>query len=195
MNRSLLILPVLGLSLMLTGCGSVTDALGLGRNPPDEFAVVDRPPLAVPPNFDLRPPKPGAPRPQAVNLQARAASTMYGTDSKLGNTASRDNSGALLGAPSKTASGDEQTFLEALHADKPTPDIRDQIDRDAAQRISGNDHLIDDLLWWRKPQDAGVVVDSKAEAARIKEATDKGQPLNKGATPVIEKAKGGFLGL
>lgn len=47
----------------LTGCGgeSVGDALGLGRRSPDEFQVVQRPPLVLPPDFRLRPPEPGAP--------------------------------------------------------------------------------------------------------------------------------------
>lgn len=195
MNRSLFILPALGLSLMLTGCSGFVDALGLGRNPPDEFAVVDRPPLAVPPNFDLRPPKPGAPRPQAVNLQERTASTLYGTDASLSNIAARDHTGALVRKPQAAPTGDEEAFLQSLHADKPEADIRDQIDREASQRVSANDHLVDDLLWWRDQSTSGVVVDPKAEAARIKAAKEKGTPLNKGATPVIERSQSGFLGL
>ena len=51
------------------------DALGMGKRSPDEFAVVKRAPLIVPPDFDLRPPEPGAPRPNVGSTaeQARVA--------------------------------------------------------------------------------------------------------------------------
>ena len=48
----------------LSGCTFLSDAVGLGKHPPDEFQVVTHPPLEMPPNTDLAPPKPGAPRPQ-----------------------------------------------------------------------------------------------------------------------------------
>ena len=51
-------------SLALSGCESMREAIGLGKHPPDEFEVVTHPPLAMPPNDDLVPPTPGAPRPQ-----------------------------------------------------------------------------------------------------------------------------------
>jgi hypothetical protein len=41
---------------MLTGCDGVRNALGMERHIPDETKVVSRPPLTLPPEFDLRPP-------------------------------------------------------------------------------------------------------------------------------------------
>jgi hypothetical protein len=65
--------------LPIVGCarGTVQDALGMGKRSPDEFAVVKRAPLIVPPDFDLRPPEPGAPRPNVGSTadQARVALT------------------------------------------------------------------------------------------------------------------------
>lgn len=196
MNRSCL-WALCAFSVLLSGCGGLADTLGLGRNAPDEFAVVERPPLAIPPGFDLRPPKPGAPRPQNVNLSERVATTMYGSEAHFGNVTQRDALGApLLGAgQTSSASEAEKALLASAGADKVEPGIRDLVDRDAAQRISGNDHLVDSLLWWRKEQPSGTLVDPAAEAARIKEAAAKGQPLNKGQTPVIERSHAGFLGL
>ena len=55
-----------GVMLSLVGCGGMQSALGLGKSPPDEFAVVTKAPLVVPPDFSLRPPRPGAPRPQEL---------------------------------------------------------------------------------------------------------------------------------
>ena len=41
-------------SLALGGCGGVRQSLGLVRTSPDEFAVVAKPPLVLPPDFGLR---------------------------------------------------------------------------------------------------------------------------------------------
>jgi hypothetical protein len=65
--------------LPISGCsrGSVQDALGMSKRAPDEFAVVRRAPLIMPPDYDLRPPDPGAPRPNIGRTadQARVALT------------------------------------------------------------------------------------------------------------------------
>ncbi|MBK5955442.1 hypothetical protein CCR92_15760, partial [Rhodospirillum rubrum] len=45
--------------LALSGCSNAKKSLGLDRQPPDEFKVVTRAPLAMPPDFNLRPPQPG----------------------------------------------------------------------------------------------------------------------------------------
>ena len=50
-------------ALVLSGCSGARQTFGLDRKPPDEFSVVTRAPLAVPPEYQLRPPQPGAPRP------------------------------------------------------------------------------------------------------------------------------------
>jgi len=57
---------------MLPGCTDFRRALGMDRVGPDEFAVESRAPLTLPPEFDLRPPQPGAPRPQAVTAADKA---------------------------------------------------------------------------------------------------------------------------
>lgn len=166
---------------MLTACDSVRQELGLGRNPPDEFAVVDRAPLSVPPDFALRPPRPGAPRPQDVPTSAKATEALFGEKASSQSSA--------------RAAGNDKALLTALGADKADPAIRQQIDREAAQRVDGDKHLVQELLWWKNDTPAGVAVDAEAEAARIKAAKDKGDPVNKGATPVIERDKSGWLGL
>src|SRR6201996_1876219 len=61
----------------LSSCADARRALGYDKAPPDEFAVIARAPLAQPPDYNLRPPAPGAPRPQEGTStdQARAALT------------------------------------------------------------------------------------------------------------------------
>lgn len=62
----------LSLVLLLPGCSDMRIALGMDRVGPDEFAIESRAPLTIPPDFNLRPPTPGAPRPQEVTAAERA---------------------------------------------------------------------------------------------------------------------------
>ena len=64
-----------GLSL-LSGCSNFKQMIGLDQPMPDEFAVESRAPLTVPPDFDLRPPEPGAPRPQEKSAEQQAQQVM-----------------------------------------------------------------------------------------------------------------------
>ena len=71
--------PIIAISLVslasLTACGSG----GLfNRERPDEFAVSRQPPLVIPPDFALTPPKPGQPRPQTGGPQQQALEAMFG---------------------------------------------------------------------------------------------------------------------
>ncbi len=51
---SIVVLVACGLAL--SGCSGLSKALGLSKRPPDEFDVLAKAPLAVPPDFNLRPP-------------------------------------------------------------------------------------------------------------------------------------------
>lgn len=62
----------IALPLLLAGCTGFRQMVGLDQTGPDEFAVESRAPLTIPPEFDLRPPKPGAPRPQDANQAEKA---------------------------------------------------------------------------------------------------------------------------
>ncbi|MER2520012.1 MAG: DUF3035 domain-containing protein [Bdellovibrionales bacterium] len=169
-------------SVALSGCNSARESLGLGRTPPDEFAVVDQPPLSIPPDFGLRPPMPGMPRPQAVDSSERAKELLFGS-------ASHDT------ADMSAASDGEKALLAQTGGDKAPADIRDTINRESAERVSASPHLVDRLLWWKKDEASGSVVDAEAEAARLKTAKEKGEAANSGATPVIERNKSGWLGM
>jgi hypothetical protein len=74
--KFLALLPALAL---LAGCGDeMRKTFGLGKNAPDEFQVVRRAPLSLPPDFALRPPQPGAVRPQEGSVSDQARSTVLG---------------------------------------------------------------------------------------------------------------------
>src|SRR5581483_7593579 len=54
-------LAVLSLAaLLLAGCQTLREDAGLTKQAPDEFAVVTKPRLIIPPDFNLHPPSPGA---------------------------------------------------------------------------------------------------------------------------------------
>lgn len=59
--QTLLRLGALALGLAsLQACSTLRDEAGLTKQPPDEFAVTTKAPLIIPPDFNLRPPSPGA---------------------------------------------------------------------------------------------------------------------------------------
>jgi Protein of unknown function (DUF3035) len=68
----LLVVACLFASLLLTGCSDFRRIVGMDPVGPDEFAVESRAPLTIPPEFDLRPPQPGAPRPQEASSADKA---------------------------------------------------------------------------------------------------------------------------
>jgi Protein of unknown function (DUF3035) len=52
---------IVGASLAaLAACSSLREEAGLTKQSPDEFAVTTKAPLIIPPDFNLRPPSPGA---------------------------------------------------------------------------------------------------------------------------------------
>jgi hypothetical protein len=75
--RKTALIPLAGAVALLGGCSSHTSLFNRVR--PDEFAVTRQTPLAVPPDFALAPPNPGAPRPQDVDSSRQALDAMFGT--------------------------------------------------------------------------------------------------------------------
>ena len=82
-----------GAVALLSACTDFKRAVGMERTSPDEFAVEQRAPLTIPPNYDLRPPQPGSVRPQEGNPTDRARAVV-------------DNAGP--GEPGRQAAGNLQ---------------------------------------------------------------------------------------
>ena len=61
--------------LLVSACGMFSDS-GSPQGP-DEFTVVGRAPLVIPPESDLRPPRPGEPRPQEIDPANRAMRALF----------------------------------------------------------------------------------------------------------------------
>lgn len=151
------------LMLSLGGCtgNSVRDALGMGKRAPDEFAVVKREPLIIPPGYDLRPPRPGAPSVTAANADARARAAMTGSaPAAVGAPVvigSADGSPTTFGSvgpadgPSTTtasarASSPGQQALLAQAGSVPESAIRDQVTVETEGRTRVEPALFDQIV-------------------------------------------------
>ncbi|MEM9840602.1 MAG: DUF3035 domain-containing protein [Pseudomonadota bacterium] len=74
MKKSLLLVSALSL---VAACSSNGNPGG-NRNAPDEFAILTKPPLTVPPDYALRPPKPGETRPEELSTSERTQQLLMG---------------------------------------------------------------------------------------------------------------------
>jgi Protein of unknown function (DUF3035) len=137
------------------------------RNSPDEFRVVARAPLEVPPDFNLRPPQPGSPRPQELARDNRAQTSVFGAS----------GGGALIDPRSsaKQTPG-EGALLAMAGADQNTPDIRALVDRENPGVVVGSPSLLDKLMFWKDDQKPEAVLPG-GNAPRInRSASSDGQP-------------------
>src|ERR1700743_1287526 len=73
-----IVAPALIAAPGLAGCVSTRNALGMNKVTPDEFRVVTKAPLVVPPDFALRPPAPGKPRQQELQPESAARTALLG---------------------------------------------------------------------------------------------------------------------
>ncbi len=162
--------------LSLSACSNAKDKLGLSKKPPDEFAVVKNAPLSMPPNYTLRPPAPGAPRPQEQSPQEAARQSVFGmNDPQQGDEA----------AP---ASGTDSAFLNRAGATKTDPGIRHKIDTETTIINKKEQPVVKRLLGMDSPEQAPAeVVNAKEEAERLKKNKDQGQPVTAGKTPSLER--------
>ncbi|HTZ77023.1 MAG TPA: DUF3035 domain-containing protein [Stellaceae bacterium] len=192
------VLPVLAVGALAVGLGGCTDikrAIGLEKVIPDEFAVVSRAPLAIPPDYALRPPQPGAAPSQEVPSQERAKEAIFRVGQQQG----------LPPAAAQRSAG-EDDFLRQAGAQNADPKIRAVVTEEQEATPEGEKTFVDKLLFWRKSNTPDQVIDPTKEADRIKEAQTAGRPVAPDvpgaaaqaatATPTIERKKStSFLNL
>ena len=170
-------LGALALAATLSACeGGIGDALGLGKNAPDEFAVVRSAPLTLPPDFTLRPPRPGEARPNEESVREQAKVALF---NEAGALAIDDSTAA--------ATQGEAAFIERAGAADVDPNIRHIVDREFSGYASEDESFIDSLLFWQEEQLPGEVVDAGAEAERLRENAEAGKPVTAGETPTIKR--------
>lgn len=189
-SRRIMGLSLLGaMSLSLAACGgdSIREALGYNKDAPDEFAIVTKAPLAIPPDFSLRPPQPGAPRPQEANFQPSAAAerALTGAAVPVGTVAAKP-----------VESLGEQSLLDKTGAADADPRIRQVVNNETRTLVEKDKSFTDDILFWREktPPDLSLV-DPAAEKQRIQQNEAQGKPANEGVTPSHTPKPGWFDGI
>lgn len=173
-------LALIGAScLLLAGCGGdeLSRTFGLTRDAPDEFQVTTRAPLSMPPSYTLRPPRPGATRPQEVPLATQAEATLVPE--------------AALGNRTGGASAGQSALLAAAGPSAPS-DIRSQVDSEA-QLDRPDAAFTDRLLFWKNPPPAGTLVDARRESQRLRQNAALGDNPQTGDTPIIQPKRTGLL--
>jgi hypothetical protein len=174
----------------LAGCGSgtVRDTLGLDRPSPDEFRVVSRPPLSVPPQFDLRPPSLETSSPTGIRSDAKAQSLIRG--GAAGTAVVPVESKSL----EKTSSKGESQFLKNIGAYSADPSVRDQLQQQQAVK----EQKEEEAGWWdvlsTGTERKEPVVKAEGEAERLKKNKQAGKPVTEGETPETGTRDTGVLG-
>jgi len=165
---------------VLTGCGDTRQMLGLDKQTPDEFQVISRAPLSVPPDYALHVPEPGAgQRGEGASAPQQAFAAITGSATAVSESGNAD------------ASQDpgEAALLKQLGADRAMPDIREVVNRENSVTVAESDTFLNSLLFWRKPEDQSSVVDAPREAQRLRENAALGKPADAGETPTIQRRK------
>jgi Protein of unknown function (DUF3035) len=178
--------------LALAGCarGSVQDALGMGKRAPDEFSVVARAPLVMPPDFDLRPPRPGEARPQTGTISDQARATLVG---QAAVPAATGLVAAMQPAAPATSAGQQELVAEA-GGSTADPQIRRQIAEENQSLAVVEQALFTRVMKWREPNTLGATVDAPAEAERLRANRSKGEPPTAGDTPTVVERRQSPLG-
>jgi hypothetical protein len=149
----------------LAGCQSTQTALGMSKVTPDEFRVVTKAPLVVPPEYALRPPAPGEPRPQELQPESAARN-------------------ALLGQREAEQRSDGEKLLVAkAGAERADPLVRYVVDDEFGDIAHKEKSFADRVMFWRKDEPATATppgggldgsaapIDAAAEQERVAKLT------------------------
>ena len=154
----------------LTACQSTRKSLGMTKVTPDEFRVVTKAPLVVPPDYALRPPAPGKPRPQELQPESAARNALLGAREAEGRT------------------DGEKLLVAKAGADKADPLIRYVVDDEFGDVAHKEKSFADKVMFWRSDKAAdptapvpvadnqAAPIDPAAEQERIAKLTG-GKPV------------------
>ena len=164
--RSAAVLTLVAASaLSLGACSSVRQGIGLTKVTPDEFLTVSTAPLTVPPEYGLRPPAPGQPRPQELAPESAARQILLGQRQAV------------------TRSAGEQILVAQAGGDRADPLARYVVDDEFGDLTHKEENWANRVLFWRRGDastqtatttqtaDGAVTVDAASEYARVQELT------------------------
>lgn len=163
MNKNIILLLSCVTSLSLTACGGgegLRKQLGVEKEAPDEFSVVTRAPLEVPPEYTLRPPRPGAQRPMEIQPTEQAKQTVFG----------KQSSEIIQSRSIQAESAGAQALLEKAGVQESDPNIRDVLVSEDTVLNQDERPTANKLMFWRdKPAQVGDALDPVEELDRMKQ--------------------------
>ena len=168
-------------ALAVSACGSLKQGIGLTKVVPDEFVTVSTAPLSVPPEYGLRPPAPGQPRPQELAPESAARQILLGQRQAV------------------TRTPGEQVLVAQAGADQADPLARYVVDDEFGDIAHKDESFANRLMFWRKDDastqaptvrqtsEGQTTIDATTEAARLQALTGGQQAIT-----ITPRRSGGF---
>jgi hypothetical protein len=180
-NRVVAAVVILG-AVGLSGCSSASRALGMSKVTPDEFRVVTKAPLVVPPDFSLRPPAPGEPRPQELQPESAARQALLGQRAAEARTSG------------------EKALVARAGAEQADPLVRYVVDDEFGDIAHKDRSFADRVMFWRKDKPIAPPVATNPDgsvAAPVNAATEQERlkALVGSGTVVIQREGSGRIKL
>jgi hypothetical protein len=174
MRKPIALVAIVAAAAAASGCSTISNSLGMTKNVPDEFRVVTRAPLTLPPDYSLRPPRPGEPRPQELEPDAEARAALFGQD------------------VGQSASAGERAFVAAAGAEAADPNVRSTVDYESDGVVRRPEALADRVNQF-EGQDAAQqpAADAQAEQRRVEEQ-EAIRRATGGGDVTIRREGGGF---
>lgn len=167
----------------LSGCSYLRRKAGITAQAPDEFAVLTKGSLEIPPDFGLMPPKPGEPPTNQTDPSTSAEAALYGDE--------QQDAAQVAATIQSNGSEGEKLLLAKAGAANADPEIRQHLAADVQNVMAANDSFVNEILLWKDtPKDKGTPVDAKAESARLAKEKQTGEKI----PPQKEEDSGWFAG-
>ncbi|MBL8538160.1 MAG: DUF3035 domain-containing protein [Hyphomonadaceae bacterium] len=175
--KPIALMAVLAAATAASGCAGFSRAVGATKVSPDEFRVVTQAPLTLPPDYNLRPPRPGEPRPQELQPQDEARAALFGADVGQG------------------ASQGERTLVASAGAEAADPDIRDTIDYESQGVVRRSEGFVNRVLTFGGSDAPRAAPLNAEEEARRLEDDEAIRRTTGGGRVVIQRERSGGIRL
>ena len=130
-NRGKNILGLLCLTLTVSACGSgLSDAFAYKKNPPDEFAILKKQPLIIPPDYSLKPPNEAGSKIARSSTRVEAEQILTGREVDI----------------NEIASDGEREILDRVGSNPSQNNVRAKIQNDGNNVISKDKTVTEKLI-------------------------------------------------
>lgn len=180
-RRAAVLTLIAASTLSLGACAGMRESIGLTKVTPDEFLTVSTAPLTIPPEYGLRPPAPGQPRPQELAPESAARQILLGQRQAV------------------TRTPGEQALVAEAGADRADPLARYVVDDEFGDLAHKEQGFASRLMFWRRGDaasqaptvaqtaDGAVTIDSTTEYERLQALTG-----GQSGITIVHRQRSGF---